>query len=171
MRYPGLSKLRQQLPVGCVVDAPAPEGTGEAVLGPVRGEILLSPTGRTILAQGHLRAVVEMACARCLRPHPVPLDIEVARECSLLEVDDPEAYRDTEDDLPPVPIANGDEIDLGELVRQFVIVNTPPRSICSPDCQGLCAQCGADLNAGPCACEPRHGDPRLAVLRSLLDEA
>jgi len=170
MRYAGLSRLRKRLPVRCLLNAPAPEGTGETVLGVVSGEIVLRPAGRTIIAQGRLVATVELACARCLRPHPVVLDVPVARECCLKQIDDPEAYQEPDDDLPPIPILRGDEIDLSELVRQLVIVNTPPRSLCRPDCKGLCDQCGADLNEGPCECEQETTDPRLAPLKSLLKE-
>lgn len=170
MRYPGLSRLRKRLPVQCIVDAPAPEGTGETVLGPVTGEIVLRPTGRTIIAQGRLTATVQLACARCLRLHPVRVSMQVTRECCLMQIDDPEAYREPDDDLPPIPILSGDEIDLSELVRQLIIVHTPPRSLCRPDCRGLCDQCGADLNEGACGCERETVDPRLAPLRSFLEE-
>ncbi|MCX7598716.1 MAG: DUF177 domain-containing protein [Armatimonadetes bacterium] len=170
MRYAGLSRLRKNLPVQCAIDAPAPEGTGETVLGLVAGEIVLRPTGRTIMAQGQVAVTVELACARCLRPHPVKLDVLVARECCLMQIDDPEAYRERDDDLPPIPILSGDEIDLSELVRQLIILHTPPRSLCRPDCKGLCDQCGADLNEGPCGCQQQGVDPRLAPLKSLLKE-
>ncbi len=153
--------------VVCDIDEAPPEGTGQKVLGNVRGQITLTGTGRRVLAQGHLTVVVELECARCLKPHEVVLEIDVERECSLQQIDDPEAYVDEGEELPPVPIVNADEIDLGELVRQLIIIHTPPRSLCRPDCKGLCATCGADLNEGPCECESEI-DPRLAPLRALL---
>ena len=119
------------------------------------------------MAQGRVEAVVELECARCLRPHRITLDIRVERECSLEQIDDPESYVERDDELPPIPIVNGDEIDLGELVRQLIILHTPPRSLCRPDCKGLCPTCGADLNEGPCGCE-EEVDPRLAPLKALL---
>ncbi|MBC7288116.1 MAG: DUF177 domain-containing protein [Armatimonadetes bacterium] len=153
--------------VVCPIEAEPPSGTGEKVLGKVTGLITLTPTGRRILAQGRVFATVELECARCLRPHPVALSIDVERECSLQQIDSPAAYMEEGEDLPPVPIVNGDEVDLSELVRQLIILHTPPRSLCRPDCKGLCAQCGADLNEGPCDCEDRV-DPRLAGLRAFL---
>ena len=151
----------------CEIDAPPPAGTGEKVLGNVRGKLTLTSTGQRVWAQGHIVAVVELECARCLRPHEVRLEIDVERECSLRQIDDPEAYIEEDDQLPPIPIVNGDEIDLGELVRQLIIIHTPPRSLCRPDCKGLCPTCGADLNEGPCSCE-QEIDPRLAPLKALL---
>ena len=155
--------------VVCDIDAQAPEGTGEKVIGNVRGSLTLTPTGRRVLAQGCIRVTVELECARCLRPHHVLLNIAVERECVLRQIDDPEAYIEPDDGLPPVPIVNGDEIDLSELVRQLIVIHTPPRSLCRPDCKGLCATCGADLNEGPCQCEEQI-DPRLAPLKALLHD-
>jgi uncharacterized protein len=169
MLYGQLHKLRKGLVLRCEIDSEAPEGTEETIVGPVTGEIVLSPAGKTVVAQGHLRAVVEMACSRCDRVHGVELNIPVVRECSLAQVDDPAAYQEDED-LGPIPIANGDDIDLSELVRQLIIINTPPRSLCRPECKGLCAQCGADLNEGPCGCEAEAVDPRLSALRAFLQE-
>jgi len=170
MLYGGLNLLRQGEAVACVVDAPVPEGTGETFVGPVEGKVLLTPVGRTVLARGHLSATVRLACARCLAQHEAKLEITVDRECSLAQIDDPKAFIEPEEDLPPVPILNGDEIDLGELVRQLLIINLPPRSLCREDCKGLCPQCGADLNQGPCECPAEQIDPRLAPLKALLEE-
>ena len=34
----------------------------------------------------------------------------------------------------------------------------------------LCPKCGKNLNEGPCGCDLRQIDPRLAVLQKLLDQ-
>jgi uncharacterized protein len=41
---------------------------------------------------------------------------------------------------------------------------------CKPDCKGLCAQCGQNLNEGQCDCDAEPIDPRLAPLRALLEQ-
>jgi uncharacterized protein len=38
-------------------------------------------------------------------------------------------------------------------LRQNVLSNMPMRFLCHPDCAGLCPQCGANLNDGPCSCQ------------------
>ncbi|MGD9518055.1 MAG: DUF177 domain-containing protein [Armatimonadota bacterium] len=170
MLYTGLNSLRKGRTLRCVLDTPCPEGTGETFASNVEGEIALVPAGRTIMAQGEVRVTVRLECARCLAFHDTELQITVERECSLEQIDDPEAYSESGDDLPPIPILSGDEIDLSELVRQLVIISLPPRSLCRPDCRGLCPQCGADLNEGPCKCEAEEVDPRLAPLKALLED-
>jgi uncharacterized protein len=54
------------------------------------------------------------------------------------------------------------------VIRQNLLLALPVSPLCDPHCQGLCPECGADLNKGPCSCQREEGDPRLAVLRELL---
>ena len=45
-------------------------------------------------------------------------------------------------------------LDLRPAVREQWLLGAPAFVECRPDCKGLCPTCGADLNAGPCSCEP-----------------
>ncbi len=58
-------------------------------------------------------------------------------------------------------------LDLDELVGEDIFLAMPYRFLCKEDCKGLCPQCGADLNAGPCACKPAT-DPRWDALKDLF---
>ena len=53
-------------------------------------------------------------------------------------------------------------------MRQLLVLNAPQRSLCRPDCRGICPQCGTNLNTGSCDCDKEDIDPRLAPLRNLL---
>ena len=44
------------------------------------------------------------------------------------------------------------QIDLSTCVREELALAVPRYPLCRDDCAGLCPRCGADLNAGPCAC-------------------
>ena len=66
-------------------------------------------------------------------------------------------------------LLNGTELDLDEAVSTAFILAMDTKNLCSDDCKGLCAKCGADLNLGPCGCGP-DVDPRLAALAQLLDK-
>ena len=67
------------------------------------------------------------------------------------------------------PLDDHHQLDLTEAVRQNVLTALPMVTICQEDCQGLCAQCGKDLNLGPCTCEPEV-DHRLSILEQLLQD-
>ena len=41
------------------------------------------------------------------------------------------------------------------------------KPLCSEDCQGLCPECGTNLNRGTCQCQRNWEDPRFAALKDL----
>lgn len=59
-------------------------------------------------------------------------------------------------------------VDLEELVLTDVVLELPMVMLCKEDCKGLCSKCGANLNQGDCGCREETGDPRLAVLKQLI---
>jgi len=79
------------------------------------------------------------------------------------QTDDPEAY------LIPRRAA---ELDLGDAVREELILAVPEYVLCREDCRGMCPRCGVDLNAGPCDCTPvpGPGGSVFEVLRRLGPE-
>jgi uncharacterized protein len=123
--------------------------------------------GEQMLLEGRLRGTFSLNCSRCLKPFDSPFDIDV----SARYVNAPEAeHQDRADSNIPeeviIPFV-GDEIDLISGIREDLILNVPLKPLCSEDCRGLCAQCGADLNEGDCKCDRKTVDPRLAGLRDL----
>jgi uncharacterized protein len=101
--------------------------------------------GESVFVRGTVYADYAAACARCLKPVLVPLAAPI-REVYAREVDpsDPEklAY-------------SGHTLDIGEQIRAALLLYLPMRTLCQPDCPGLCPVCGADLSQGSCAC-PAH---------------
>ena len=59
--------------------------------------------------------------------------------------------------------------DRDKLVNGELIVNLPMKVLCSPDCKGICKRCGKNLNEGPCACDDRSPDPRMAAIRDIFN--
>lgn len=70
-----------------------------------------------------------------------------------------------EEDLGVVALAEP-LLDTRPVVVEQIHLGIPMKPLCREDCQGLCGQCGADLNEGPCSCAPA-GDLRLAKLAAL----
>jgi len=50
-------------------------------------------------------------------------------------------------------------VDLTEDIREDILLNLPAFPLCSSECRGLCAQCGRNLNEGPCSCKPPGAGP------------
>jgi uncharacterized protein len=119
---------------------PTFQGLGLDLVGPVTVEGQLQATGDgEYLWRGDLHGVVRGECRRCLTP-------------VIDEVDDPEAADDP--DFYPLP-ERAAAVDLGAVVREELALAAHAHLLlCRDDCAGLCPKCGADLNAGPCACHP-----------------
>jgi len=43
-------------------------------------------------------------------------------------------------------------IDLGQDIKEEIILDYPIKHLCNPDCKGLCPKCGKNLNEGGCSC-------------------
>lgn len=61
------------------------------------------------------------------------------------------------------------EIDLDELLRADILLELPSKYLCSDNCKGICPKCGKNLNIGSCDCNTTHIDPRLEVLKKLIE--
>ena len=61
---------------------------------------------------------------------------------------------------------DGEILDISEDVRRALILEIPTWSLCSEVCQGLCPECGTDLNMTECSCEITD-EPSLPAANSL----
>ena len=51
----------------------------------------------------------------------------------------------------------------------YIETPLPQKNLCKEDCKGLCPTCGVNLNTGSCACSGKTVDPRLEILKQLMD--
>ena len=63
----------------------------------------------------------------------------------------------------------GDFVDLQELFRSEIVLELPLKILCRDDCKGLCPTCGCNRNEHECGCMLKQTDPRLDVLKQLLN--
>ena len=61
-------------------------------------------------------------------------------------------------------------IELDEVVISDILLSLPQKFLCSEDCKGLCPKCGKNLNFGDCGCDKREIDPRLEILKQLMED-
>lgn len=60
-------------------------------------------------------------------------------------------------------------LELDEIVISDVLLSLPQKNLCKSDCKGLCFVCGHNLNEGECSCNRHQIDPRLEILKQLMD--
>jgi uncharacterized protein len=141
--------------------------------GGLRLELWLESSPDGIRVKGEIKGYVSMACTRCLEEYRQEMDIavdEFYRRPGLAPVGEDGRHMAAsevweEDDY----VIREGVIDLNVLVNDAVLLSLPIRHLCREDCRGLCQVCGANLNFERCGCRQEVSDPRLEVLRTLLD--
>ena len=128
----------------------------------VTGEITDSAGYMQLIAEAHL--AYETECDRCLDKvdGTFTLDFErvVADEGTLTE-------EQIEENVDEYVIVENGRLDIDEQLAEALLLDFPRKILCSEDCPGMCFKCGKLLKYGPCGCNTREIDPRLAILADL----
>jgi uncharacterized protein len=126
--------------------------------------------GGEYLVDGTLDGILQVPCSRCLEPFALPLSTRLdVRLLPVAQLAGSEEHEIRDDDLTTEFYEN-DVLDVAALVREQCYLAMPMKPLCRPDCQGMCPQCGANLNVTTCACDRTWVDPRLAALKALVPE-
>lgn len=145
------------------LDVTLGEAMGEAAVSVTAGSVVevdvrFESVHEGILATGEAFATAIGECSRCLDPLK-----------SAVEVDFQElfAYSGTgEDDFT----VSDEQIDLEPVIRDAVVLSLPFQPVCSPDCLGLCAECGLKLAEDPNHTHDQQVDSRWTELLKLKEE-
>jgi uncharacterized protein len=119
---------------------------------------------------GDVHTTLQVACSRCLEPFQLPVDAEFDLRYQPHALNTGEGEREIEEDDLTTAFYRNDEIDLTQLMREQFYLSLPMKPLCRPDCQGLCAVCGTNLNLASCDCKRDWDDPRLAALKMLQEQ-
>ncbi len=127
-------------------------------------------SGDKIMVSGSLQTSARAECSRCLESFTSHFRTDFADLFTLAEG----TSSDENSELLALETANmqivrGDYFYLDEYIRQMIILAQDYSPLCSPECKGLCAGCGTDLNRSTCRCDKdeRSIDARLLKLKEL----
>lgn len=140
-----------------------------SLLSPARVTLRIDKFGAEVVAKGEVKTCFELQCSRCLKNFPKDVDVAVNVVYHPAEELKSEEKHEIKDDELDTGFYEGDELDVHELVVEQILLNVPMKPLCSEACKGICPKCGTDLNVNTCMCEHREPDPRLEVLKKLLD--
>lgn len=118
--------------------------------------------GQHFIVQGIIKRIGDYDCTRCLEQTTVNDNIDFEE---IFGVEDFDASEES-----TISYCDGIEIELTDLIRETLIINEPSQVLCQEDCKGLCVHCGTNLNVSDCTCDSFVVDPRLAVLKTLLEK-
>jgi uncharacterized protein len=123
------------------------------------GIVNISRTPQGLFVQADFSAETTLECVRCLSDFDHELDWTFTE----LYAFDQRSETDSELILP-----EDAHIDLEELLREYAMLEIPISPICKPDCQGLCMECGQNLNEKDCGHKPIEPDSPFTKLKDLL---
>jgi uncharacterized protein len=122
---------------------------------PLEAELVMEGASGGVYVTGTVRAVAEHTCHRCTTTWREPVEVRLAE---MLEASGDADY-----------MLDGDVADLEAPIRDSVLLALPLVPTCRPDCLGLCATCGGDLNTGACPGHDVESSSPFAGLRELLE--
>jgi uncharacterized protein len=108
--------------------------------------------------QAQFRSTTTLECVRCLTDYAQPLKWEFTELFAFKQENVTESGLLVPEDA---------HIDLMPLMRDYALLEFPIKPICREDCQGLCQECGQNLNEKDCGHKPDEDSPFLA-LKDLL---
>ena len=105
------------------------------------GNISLTRTPPGILVVGDIEAIGSTECGRCLDDYLSTTRTSIS-----------ELYTLSSSEQSDFTIDESCMLDLAPLFRELLLVAEPIQALCCSDCQGLCVDCGANLNNAKCDC-------------------
>ena len=98
--------------------------------------------GKSIKLTGSYNTVIREECVRCL--DEVSFKLDRTFEEIFADEENEDNFFTFEDN----------KIDLDKMLYEDIMLHVPPHILCREDCQGLCSECGANLNRQQCTCSP-----------------
>lgn len=136
----------------------------------VSATIRLTRLDSGVLAQGSATGFAEMECVRCLNLFEQSFTIRFTEQyrqtVGILDGRGDRSHQnddelDDSDNELAFEINDAHELDLTELLRQWIVLALPMTPVCGPDCPGP-----QQIDNGPV---DEAGDDRFAALQQLLD--
>ena len=156
-------------PVGAKRSYKIDELAGENGENHVVGEVNLIRTNRGILVIGKLATEITDTCSRCLGTARILVTFDMEEEYfPVVDINSGVHLKASPDDFT---IDENHVLDLNEAIRQYIIMATPTKILCKPDCRGICPVCGKELEGGDCGHRNNFYDHRWDKLVPIEKES
>ena len=120
------------LPAGYEPDVSAAE--------PIAGKLTLTNTGAALILRGKATTQIATQCGRCLEPRLEPVEAELEESFDLVTGASgrhSDEVLAVDEENPEAPVIENNILNLGEMLRQNLIVAAPLGSTCPDDCPNL----------------------------------
>lgn len=138
-----------------------PNDTFEMIT-PVRFDGYMQNIGGTMEICGTASVRLRLTCDRCTDDFISDLGFDINEKFRKGD-----SLTDTEEN-PDITKFSGTSICFDDILYSNLYMNLPSKTLCDPDCKGLCPVCGCNLNKNECGCSTKTTDPRFDILDQLL---
>ncbi|WP_433657048.1 YceD family protein [Nocardia sp. CA-128927] len=122
-------------------------------------DLQMQAVSEGVLVTGTVAAPIEGECSRCLEPFTDQVNLRLTE---LFAYPDSTTEQTTDDDDAYRMI--DDTIDLEPVIIDAIGIELPLQPLCTPDCAGLCAECGVRMAIAGSEHSHEILDPRWAGL-------
>lgn len=138
-----------------------------AIEGTIQSKLSIYKIGESITAKGETTCQVKPECARCLEIITLPLQVSYTFVFQKGQAE----YQDQEDDETLIYInEEPDEIDLGNEVKDYILLELPMIPTCAALPDGPCEKYDQDPSEILEVEKEERLDPRWDALRALKDQ-
>jgi len=140
-----------------------------ALLGPIRVHLNVTKVEAGVTVKGEILFRVQTECFRCLEmfERDIPAGINLLFE-RRIETSYERWVGSPDDDLKVIPPEEC-LVEIGESVREAILLELPMKLLCSDECAGLCSTCGTNLNTTTCDCGDAETAPEWSALSDLKE--
>lgn len=108
---------------------------------PVKGEVAITKLTDRLLAEFDIPLKIRLTCNRCLKEFDFKMPLKFQQEYLLTP--------QFSEDKDTLNVKSDFSIDLEQPIIEEALVQLPTKVLCKKSCQGLCPECGLDLNKHP----------------------
>lgn len=137
--------------------------TSHIFLAPVDCHVTLKRMGvEEVLMTFSVKTILEPICDRCAVTYQTPFEINSSILCRPLTHSSVEEEEEDEG----LVFFSKQELLLDNIIREQIFLSLPMTHLCDPNCQGLCSNCGENLNDGEHECmkRPKFTEHKAKVL-------
>ena len=126
-------------------------------------DVIIKKLGKNKLSiKADSYVTLSIPCDRCLESVPTKVEYSVDE---IVDFSDNAAGEEAKEEKDYI---GGYELDVDRLVFGEILISMPGKTLCTPDCKGLCSICGHNLNVSECGCDRESLDPRMSVFKDIL---
>lgn len=135
---------------------------------PYEAKLQAVKDGDNVFLKGAISCNIELQCSRCLCSFNLLINSMLDIVLSPTHLIAQEGYYELQKDELDISFYKDNSIDIDDIVSEQLFLNIPMKPLCSPDCKGICPDCGADLNNMKCSCNTKKIDERFRILEKLI---